>query len=40
MFWIAIVVQYPREVDNVRCVCTDNSEPDIRAEENASGKQD
>src|SRR6266853_1816214 len=39
MFRIAIVVQYPREVDYVRCIGADNSEPYIRAEENASAKQ-
>src|SRR2546429_639392 len=38
MFRIAIVVQYPREMDDVRCVCTDDSETYIRAEENAPPK--
>src|SRR5712692_7567381 len=40
MFRIAIFVQYPREMDNMRCIRTDNSQPDIRAEKNASDQQD
>src|SRR5882724_9633379 len=40
MLRIAIFVQYPCEMDDVRCVCTDNSQPDIRAEKSASDRKD